>query len=189
MFPPAFSRTALINERRHLPRSKGVPQSRLAGVLRALRPREVRLLLMPRVVEYPSSERKVSSGRAPRANSPCRIALYPGRVRRSGPHGALGGILACVLDRLIRAVSTRRTTRSCTDRQFWAEPFGFVAPPGGEAGMAARARRRKVLRLAQPRPTRGPLRTKWLASLAHSGTPDVPLGAALGSRTVRCLCC
>ena len=176
-----------LNERRHLPCSKGVPQSRLAGVLRALRPREVRLLLMPRVVEYPSSERKVRAAgerreRTPRAGSP-----YIQGVRRSGPHGALGGILACVLDRLIRAVSTRRTTRSCTDRQFWAEPFGFGASGRGSGDGRARSKAKG----APTRPTKANARPTP-DQMACFSCPVRNSGCATRCRTRlahRCLCC
>ena len=57
---------------------------------------------------------------APRAYSPCRIALYPGRAPFWPPRGARrdpGGRF-----RLIRAVSTRRATQSCIDPASWAGP-------------------------------------------------------------------
>ena len=74
--------------------------------------------------------------RAPRANSPCRIALYPGG-HRYGPHRGVRRDPG-VYSRLIRVVSTRQTTQSCIDPAFWAEPFW--------RGPGAGPRRRKVLR-------------------------------------------
>jgi hypothetical protein len=57
--------------------------------------------------------------RAPRANFPCRIALYPGG-HRSGPHrGVRRNLRMCF--RLIRAVSTRRAGQSCIDLAFCAQ--------------------------------------------------------------------
>ena len=58
--------------------------------------------------------------RAPRAHSPCKIAIYPGRVPFWPPRGGRRNL--GLRFRLIRAVSARRATQSCTDPRSGAEP-------------------------------------------------------------------
>ena len=82
--------------------------------------------------------------RASRAHSSCKIAPYPGRALFWPPRGARWNL--GVRFRLIRAVSTRRTTQSCIDPAFWAEQCWAV----GASRMAARARTREVLRPDRP---------------------------------------
>jgi hypothetical protein len=65
--------------------------------------------------------RQNRSSRAPRAHSPCWIALNPGRAPFWPPRGARRNLRMCF--RLIRAVSTRLATQSCIDPAFWAERF------------------------------------------------------------------
>ena len=77
---------------------------------------------------------------APRAHSPCRIAPNPGRAPFWPPRGAKRD--PGVNSRPIRAVSTRRTAHAVVYRS-GVLSVTVLAPPG----MAARARRRSVLRL------------------------------------------
>ena len=66
--------------------------------------------------------------RAPRAHSPCKIATYPGRGPFWPPRGARRNL--GLRFRLIRAVSARRATQSCTDPRSGAEPSARGAPVG-----------------------------------------------------------
>eukprot|EP00964_Phaeocystis_antarctica_P002597 scaffold1361_cov66-Phaeocystis_antarctica.AAC.2 len=97
--------------------------------------------------------------RAPRANSPCRIAYIRG-VHRSGPHRDVRRNLG-VRFRLIRAVSARRTTQSCIDPAFWLNPVHVVAPRGWPC--AAEGKRCSG-RIGTPRPRRDPRRLDRLVS-------------------------
>ena len=97
---------------------------------------------LPMHTNLPGNQNRSFS--TPRAHSPCKIALYPGHAPfwvRRGARRNLG-----VRFRLIRAVSTRRTTQSCIDPASWTEPCWRLPR------MAARARTREVLR-----PTRVPV--------------------------------
>ena len=78
---------------------------------------------------------------APRAYSPCRIALYPGRAPFWPPRGARRNLR--MRYRLIWAVAKRRAHQSCIDRRSGPNRVGA-------SRMAARARRRKVLRPDRP---------------------------------------
>ena len=80
---------------------------------------------------------------APRAYSPCRIALYPGRAPFWPPRGARRNLR--MRYRLIRAVAKRRAHQSCIDR-YGVLGRTVFAPPGWP-----RARRRK-----EGAPTRSP---------------------------------
>ena len=72
--------------------------------------------------------------RAPRAHSPCKIATYPGRGPFWPARGARRNL--GLRFRLIRAVSARRATQSCTDPRSGAEPC--AALPEGRARSSAR---------------------------------------------------
>ena len=67
-----------------------------------------------------SSGNQNRPSRAPRAHSPCKIATYPGRGPFWPPRGARRNL--GLRFRLIRAVSARRATQSCTDPRSGAEP-------------------------------------------------------------------
>ena len=64
---------------------------------------------------------------APRAYSPCRIALYPGRAPFWPPRGARRNLR--MRYRLIRAVAKRRAHQSCIDR-YGVLGRTVFAPPG-----------------------------------------------------------
>ena len=87
---------------------------------------------LPMHTNLPGNQNRSFS--TPRAHSPCKIALYPGHAPfwvRRGARRNLG-----VRFRLIRAVSTRRTTQSCIDPAFWAEQCWRL--PDGRARSNAR---------------------------------------------------
>ena len=65
-------------------------------------------------------EARTGPSRAPRAHSPCWIALNPGRAPFWPPRGARRNLRMCF--RLIRAVSTRLAHQSYIDLAFCAQP-------------------------------------------------------------------
>ena len=107
---------------------------------------------------------------APRAYSPCRIALYPGRAPFWPPRGARRNLR--MRYRLIWAVAKRRAHQSCIDRRSGPNRVGA-------SRMAARARRRKVLRPDRPPKANARSPPDQMACFS-SPAP----GWLLGSRTV-----
>ena len=107
---------------------------------------------------------------AQRAYSPCRIALYPGRAPFWPPRGARRNLR--MRYRLIWAVAKRRAHQSCIDRRSGPNRVGA-------SRMAARARRRKVLRPDRPPKANARSPPDQMACFS-SPAP----GWLLGSRTV-----